>query len=289
MPYISPIPNAQIKVRPFLKWPGGKYRLLDTLNLYLPEGKILVEPFVGAGSVFLNSTYSKFILNDINKDLIQLFNFIKRDSVIFTQDAKKLFIPKNNEAKRYYKLRDKFNNETDAFERAKLFLYLNRHGYNGLCRYNLNGKFNVPFGAYKKPYFPEKELNFFSNKLKKCNLSSQSFLNCIDKACKRYAPEDLVIYCDPPYAPLSYSANFTGYAAEKFTLQNQAELASAALKASQQGAYVIISNHDTPFTREIYKNANIISFKVQRAISCKGQNRAKVKELLALYEPNTIR
>lgn len=139
------------KNRAFLKWAGGKYPLLDDIKRHLPKGECLVEPFVGAGSVFLNTDFSRYILADINSDLISLYNIVKMRTDEYVQAARELFIPETNCAEVYYQFREEFNKSQDPFRRAVLFLYLNRYGYNGLCRYNLRGEFNVPFGRYKKP------------------------------------------------------------------------------------------------------------------------------------------
>lgn len=146
------------KNRAFLKWAGGKYPLLDDIKRHLPKGECLVEPFVGAGSVFLNTDFSRYILADINSDLISLYNIVKTRTEEYVQAARELFVPETNCAEVYYQFREEFNKSQDPLRRAVLFLYLNRYGYNGLCRYNLRGEFNVPFGRYKKPYFPEAEL-----------------------------------------------------------------------------------------------------------------------------------
>ncbi|MCS5947276.1 Dam family site-specific DNA-(adenine-N6)-methyltransferase [Klebsiella pneumoniae subsp. pneumoniae] len=108
-----------------------------------------------------NTDFSRYILADINSDLIGLYNIVKLRTDEYVAAAREMFTPENNVAERYYLYRDEFNQSQDPLRRAVLFLYLNRHGYNGLCRYNLRGEFNVPFGRYKKPYFPEAELLSF--------------------------------------------------------------------------------------------------------------------------------
>ena len=149
------------KNRAFLKWAGGKYPLLDDIKRHLPKGECLVEPFVGAGSVFLNTDFSRYILADINSDLISLYNIVKMRTDEYVQAARELFVPETNCAEVYYQFREEFNKSQDPFRRAVLFLYLNRYGYNGLCRYNLRGEFNVPFGRYKRPYFPQDDFTAY--------------------------------------------------------------------------------------------------------------------------------
>ncbi|MCF2910266.1 Dam family site-specific DNA-(adenine-N6)-methyltransferase [Pseudoalteromonas sp. DL2-H2.2] len=273
----------QKKTRAFLKWAGGKYALVEEITKRLQaaneEAETLVEPFVGAGSVFLNSHFKHYILNDINADLINLYKELQRTPDEFISDARKLFVDLNNHPDAYYAYRQQFNESVDVYERAILFLYMNRHGYNGLCRYNLKGIFNVPFGKYKRPYFPENELYFFSEKAQQATFTCLSY----EQVFKR-VPDNAVVYCDPPYVPLSKTASFTAYAKGGFNLDDQAELANLAEKAAfEQQTPVLISNHDTVLTRKIYSQAQLDVIQVKRTISPKGSGRNRVDELMALY------
>ena len=271
--------QAMQKSRAFLKWAGGKYNLVSTIASHLTPANTLVEPFVGAGSVFLNTDYPQYQLNDINADLIALYQLLQCRHQSFIADAKSLFTAQTNQRDAYLSLRQQFNLSTDSYERSVLFLYLNRHGYNGLCRYNLSGKFNVPFGSYKKPYFPEAELHYFAEKAQRAQFSCTSYQQVIQQA-----QPDTVIYCDPPYVPLSKTASFTSYASQGFDLDDQAQLANLAEKAQQRGITVVISNHDTTWTRKIYQQAVLHSLQVGRSISQKGASRGKVAELFAVYQ-----
>lgn len=269
------------KTRAFLKWAGGKYSLVEEIAERLPAGRVLLEPFVGAGSVFLNTDYDAYVLNDINPDLICLYNHLKVMPDNFITEARKLFVAEHNHKAAYYRLRTQFNQTETTFERAMLFLFLNRHSFNGLCRYNKKGGFNVPFGSYKKPYFPEKELWAFAEKAQKATFICESYADAIKRA-----EEDWVIYCDPPYAPLSNTASFTTYSAGGFTLDDQAILARLARHtAARKGVPVLISNHDIALTRELYRGARLDEILVKRTISRNGGSRNKVAELLALYPP----
>ena len=276
----------QKKTRAFLKWAGGKYSLVEEIAQRLEQAqkasgiqaKTLVEPFVGAGSVFLNTDFEHYILNDINADLINLYRELKDAPDEFISDAHKLFNDLNNRSEIYYDLRKRFNASNDAYERAILFLYMNRHGYNGLCRYNLKGIFNVPFGKYKKPYFPHKEMYFFAEKAQRATFTCQSYSDVFNAI-----PHKAVVYCDPPYVPLSKTASFTSYAKGGFNLDDQANLANLAEQASLQGTSVLISNHDTVWTRKIYEQAAIDVLRVKRTISPKGHARNGVNELMAMY------
>ena len=268
------------KNRAFLKWAGGKYPLLDDIKRHLPQGECLIEPFVGAGSVFLNTDFSRYILADINSDLISLYNIVKTRTDEYVQASRELFMPETNQAEVYYRFREEFNASEDPFRRAVLFLYLNRFGYNGLCRYNLRGEFNVPFGRYKKPYFPEAELYHFAEKAQNAEFHCLSYEECMNRA-----DSNSVVYCDPPYAPLSATANFTAYHTNSFSPKEQAHLAEMAEKLVSKQIPVLISNHDTPDTREWYRAAKHFQVKVRRSISSNGGTRKKVNELLALYKP----
>ncbi|PKH23860.1 adenine-specific DNA-methyltransferase [Enterobacterales bacterium CwR94] len=267
------------KNRAFLKWAGGKYPLLEDIRRHLPEGECLVEPFVGAGSVFLNTDYRRYVLADINNDLINLYNILKIRPDDFIRDAAGFFTPQMNDAEVYYSQRKAFNLSRDPYQRALLFLYLNRHCYNGLCRYNLSGEFNVPFGRYTRPYFPEAELHHFAEKAQNAIFVCESY----DVTLNNALPGS-VVYCDPPYAPLSATANFTAYHTNSFSLREQQHLASLAQDLSRQRQIpVLISNHDTPLTRQWYQDAALNVVSVRRSISRSAEGRNRVDELLALY------
>ncbi len=274
--------TLQTNMRSALKWAGGKKRVIGEILKVLPvKGKKrLVEPFVGGGSVFLNIDFDEYLLIDMNQDLIALFNIIKKQSTTFIADAEKYFYGDNNCPDRYYQLRKQFNESNDAYERSLLFLYLNRHGYNGLCRYNKSGGYNVPFGRYKHPYFPKAELTFFAEKAQRATFQQGDF-----KTAFSQLKSDDVIYCDPPYSPINRTASFTAYAGNTFTDEDQTRLVSYAEQAKQQGIPTLISNHYVDFTKALYKGASKKAlFQVQRSISQKGKGRVKVKEVLALYK-----
>lgn len=267
------------KYRSFLKWPGNKYRVLDKICERLPSGRRLIEPFVGSGVVFLNTNYSKYLLSDVNEDLIRVYQILQTSGDEFIKYTKKLFTCANNQSDVYYKRREQFNKTKDEWKKAALFIYLNRHGYNGLCRYNRSGQFNVPFGRYAAPYFPEAEMKFFHHK----SQDNVRFMCADFNTSLKSARAGNVIYCDPPYVPLTLTANFTSYSQLPFSLVEQKKLAQSAELLSKKGVSVLISNHDTPFVREAYQNAQLEFFSVSRTISCKGASRLPAPELLALF------
>lgn len=265
-----------VRTRPFLKWAGGKFRLLDRLLPNLPAGQRLVEPFVGAGALFLNADYDAYLLADINPDLIGLYRQLQQNSQSLIEACEALFQPAANSQARYLELREEFNQCPDPFRRSCLFLYLNRHGYNGLCRYNRRGGFNVPFGRYKKPYFPRLELQHAARRCQRAELFCADF----GQLFSQVQPGD-VVYCDPPYAPLSTTSNFTQYHQRQFDSAEQQRLAEASRQLAQRGIPVLLSNHATPFTEQVYQQAQVQRFPVQRNISC--QQRLRAEELLAYY------
>ena len=265
-------------MKPFLKWAGGKYKIVDKILLALPKADKLVEPFVGSGAVFLNADYASFLLADTNPDLIHLYREVQASGDNFIDYASRLFVPENNTEEAFYRLRDEFNQCTDLRRRAALFVYLNRHCFNGLCRYNAKGKFNVPFGRYSKPAFPTAEVQNFHLKSQNAEFILSDF-----KATMQSFSGSAVVYCDPPYVPLTETSNFSDYTKEGFSPQDQRDLATQARTLSAQGIPVVISNHDTEFTREIYAGAVISRFEVQRFISSKANRRIKAAEILAVF------
>ena len=265
-------------MKPFLKWAGGKYKIIDRVREKLPDGTRLIEPFVGSGAVFMNTAYDAYVLADANFDLINTFKHVQQDGDVFIQYAKQFFCPENNQEAVFYEFRQIFNETVDLKLKAALFIYLNRHCFNGLCRYNAKGGFNVPFGRYREPTFPEKELHGFLNKSKNAVFEHMSFEQTMVQA----SAGD-VVYCDPPYVPLSVTASFTSYTQNGFTQNDQQKLADLANQLVKRGVCVVISNHDTLFTREVYAAAQIDAFDVQRFISSKVNSRGKAAELLAVF------
>ena len=265
-------------MKPFLKWAGGKYKLTPQINSLLPDGTRLVEPFVGSGSVFLNSNFDSFYLTDVNPDLIHLYQTLQKEGEAFIRYTESFFTGENNTEDAFYQLRELFNTTEDVRLKSALFVYLNRHAFNGLCRYNSKGKYNVPFGRYKKPYFPYEEMKNFYHKSKK------AIFQCCDfKTTYSNLREGDVVYADPPYDPISETSSFTSYSTGGFSAQEQIELSDCAKRATNSGIPSLLSNHDTSLTRELYEGALCEYIDVQRNISAKGESRKQVREVLALF------
>lgn len=266
-------------MKPFLKWAGNKTQIKDIIKKYIQTDKRFIEPFAGSCAISLSIDAKDYLICDTNQDLINLYTTIlkKQD---FIEYAESFFIKENNKKEKYYELRETFNNSNNKILKSALFIYLNKHTYNGLCRYNQKGQFNTPFGSYVKPYFPKKEMLFFKKKFSNATFKIQDFRQTMQQAQKGD-----IVYCDPPYSPISQTTNFTTYTKNGFSIKDQQDLMHWAEKLRTNDIKVIISNHDTQDTRELYKTANIIDeFKVQRYISCTGEKRQKVGELIAVYE-----
>lgn len=284
-------------INSIVKWPGGKGRVLPKLLPRLPNADCLVEPFVGGASVFLNTNYRRYVLGDINPDLINLYRQVTHwpDQVI--NNARALFKTYgdsegyawirsdfNLRARDIMAPHDMFQNSPDGGQvlRAAQFLYLNRHGYNGVVRYNRQRGYNVPFGKHKTPpYFPEEQIRLFSEK---ANDTKAIFLCCsFQNTLKIMTGSDSVIYCDPPYLPASETANFTQYYSEPFGEKEHRRLYAALLEVNRKtGAAVVLSNSDTPATREIYQHFNFHEISVQRSVSTDKDNRNKAQEVIGV-------
>ena len=261
---------------PFLKWPGGKRKLASFIGENFPVANRLIEPFVGAGSIFLSQNFKENLLSDVNATLIHCYQFLQKEEKEFVDYVKTFFIPENNTKERYLELRDRFNSGISEREKAALFIYLNRHGFNGLCRYNAKGNYNVGFGFSEKIYFPENEMMFCAWKSKNCTFKCQDFLETMDEAVVGD-----VVYCDPPYVDLDERKSFTSYSGNEFTEVHQHLLLKKAKELVSRGIPVLISNHDSSWVRKFYSDAVIKEILVQRTIS-KGKN-SKEKEILAIF------
>lgn len=267
-----------------LKWAGGKRKLIPDISKLVPltARKRLIEPFVGGGSVFLNLHFDRYLLVDSNPDLIGLFIHMRDIPEELLKAARSLFIDQNNHPDYYYELREEFNQTPPSLRRSALFLYLNRYGFNGLCRYNLKGGYNVPFGQYKKPYFPQNEIHAFARKAASADFVAGDFSLAFAQA-----KVNDIVYCDPPYTPINETASFTAYSGKEFTTADQERLVSHAIEAQQAGITTIISNHDLAQTRGLYAQASkLVELNVARSISCKGHIRKPCAELIAVFTGN---
>lgn len=272
-----------------LKWAGGKSKLLDIIYTtgykYSNEYSRFVDVFAGSGVVALNSSIDKLWINDVNQDLIRLFLSIQNDKEQLFKKLQYLFSGEFNNSEDYLRLRDEFNEKKSNNTRlAALFVYLNKYGFNGLCRYNRAGLYNVPFGRPTRNPSSISIENFqsLSERMKNAEITNFSFEKVLSKCGKG----DLV-YCDPPYSPIKQKTNFTSYSGNEFGSDKQKLLVKEVVDAVNRGSVVIISNHKTKETLDLYKEAKkIITIEVGRSISRNGGDRKKVEEILAVYAKN---
>lgn len=272
--------------RAILKWVGGKGRVMKALKKILPEGDCLVEPFVGGGSVFMNTNYAQYRLYDSNPDLILVLQVAAEAPEDLIEACEELWAKGFDEAV-YDELKAKFNDRTkvtieDSIDRAALFIYLNRHGFNGLCRYNGSGLFNVPSGKLEAPpYLPREEIRAFWKKCTECEV----IIRCMDfTESLKTLPKNAVIYADPPYVPRSKTEAFAQYHKAPFNQQHHRLLATMLKAAHQAGFKVVLSNSDTLLTRDIYYGFEWQTVVVGRYVGAKADKRGKVNELIGILK-----
>lgn len=269
-------PAAEFE-RSIFKWAGGKFGVLEQIFRYLPEGKRLIEPFVGGGAVFMNAGYQENLLNDVNADLINFYKTLQREAHSLITLAHRFFLDYNTQ-EGFLAVRNAFNKQVyDDLHRAAAFLFLNRHCFNGLTRYNQAGEFNVGYGKYKTPYFPLQEMEAFLGAEGRSEFVCGDFAAVIEAA-----GEGDVIFCDPPYEPLPNTEGFTNYSGHDFKFEEQKRLVSLLTDAHRRGAKVLITNSGAPNIRELYHDNG---FRVEplfarRSVSCKGETRGVAHDIL---------
>jgi len=267
---------------PILKWVGGKRQLLQELRAHFPtsyEG--YHEPFIGGGAVFFEMESTEGSINDLNRRLITFYEVI-RD---YPEDLIEENLRHRYEEDYYYDVRDRFNelhhleerSVEQQIEEASLMLYLNRTGYNGLYRVNQSNEFNVPFGTHRNPDFVrERQIRKASAVLEDIEIYNRDFSYLQDRA----AEGDLV-YFDPPYEPVSQTADFTEYQSEGFNKEDQRRLRDLAEQLNDMGVNVVISN--SPPVWELYQDINdfAVSFVgASRMINSDANNRDNVAEVI---------
>lgn len=268
--------NNNEPLKPFIRWAGGKQNLVLKLSELLPKeihGSYF-EPFLGAGSLFFYNNFENPHLSDINPHLINSYIAI-RDSAEEVSD--RLSFHKNNVNREYYyKLRDLFNKRKNQFtiDQAAIFIFLVHTSFNGIYRVNKNGEYNVPFGK-EKPAIPEiNHLLKIQKKLEGATISNGMYEDILPDV----NPKDFV-YFDPPYPPLTDTSYFQHYSIEKFPSQQQIELSEHAHDLSKIGAFVMISNAETPMIKKLYKDWKIKKVSAYRYVNCKAE-RIAVNELI---------
>jgi len=263
------------KPNPVVKWAGGKRQIIHELMQRVPENfETYYEPFVGGGALLFELLPDKAVIGDKNYELINAYLVIRDRVEELIEDLKK-----HENSKDYYKRIRSINpEELDAVARASRFLYLNKTCYNGLWRVNSKGEFNVPFGNYKNPKICDEEnLRAVSQYLRKAEIQ---IIHGDYKEVLKKANKGDFVYLDPPYAPVSKTANFTKYLKDDFTLEDQIELAQVFKKLDEIGCYVMLSNSNTDFIKELYRNFVVEIISSNRMINCKANKRRNHTELI---------
>jgi DNA adenine methylase len=284
------LPNRDIK--PFLRWAGGKRRIAKMLlenfpSEYRTKENRFFEPFLGGGAVtFASGNPSsphyipghKLVLSDLNEELVNTYCVV-RDQVYELMEALDNLcdlVDSDN----YYEIRA--SKPKNVIKRAARFIYLNKTCYNGLWRVNMKGEFNVPFDKSSSGnLYDEENLIACSERLEGAVITHGSYSEVAKEAKKGD-----FLYFDPPYIPLSLTENFASYAKEGFTLENHRALAELISELNTNGAYVLLSNSDTPFTREIFSpHLTLREITMNRTIGSKSSSRKPVGEILGMnYE-----
>ena len=256
-----------------LKWAGSKVRIMEQLRPHLPKAKRLVEPFAGSCAVMMNTDYERYLIADVNNDLIDLYLTAQNDVEYFFN--KEIEWSKLNTEIAYKEQRILFNVlPRDSFNHSFRFLYLNKHCFNGLCRYNAKGQFNVPYGRYKKAYYPVNELIAFSEKAENADivcLEWQDTLSLVE-----YGDG---VYCDPPYL----GDSFTQYHTAGFTESDHEELALALKNINVvQGNPITVSN--SLEAKALYADLGFTIHEIEapRTISAKGDRKPAIEIIAVL-------
>ena len=266
-------------IHPFLKWAGGKRQLLPEIRKYLPNKfTTYYEPFLGAGAVLFDIQPSKAIVNDINSDIINVYEVIKNNLDDLIEDLK----THKNESDYFYGIRelDRTNEfkEMSNIKKASRIIFLNKTCFNGLFRVNNQGQFNVPFGRYKNPnIINEITLKSISKYLNNNNIKilNSDFVDSV-----KNIRENGFVYFDPPYDPISDSSSFTGYTLNGFNKDEQIRLKKLCDKLNDKGCKFLLSNSATPFILDLYKDYEINIVKASRSINSVGSGRGKINEVL---------
>ncbi|MGI5876810.1 MAG: DNA adenine methylase [Dethiobacteria bacterium] len=267
-------------VAPVVKWVGGKRQLLQDILKHVPDKfSTYYEPFLGGGAVLFALQPCRAVVNDINEELINVYTVIRDNVEDLIEDLKR----HENRADYFYEIREKDRNKEiygkmNNIEKASRILYLNKTCYNGLFRVNQQGEFNTPFGRYKNPNIAnEATLRAVSNYFNKAKIT----FRCEDfKEAVKDVRKGSFVYFDPPYDPVSESANFTGYDRGGFDRSEQVRLKKLCDELSKKSVKFLLSNSATDFILELYKDYNIVIVQANRFVNSRGDKRGKVEEVL---------
>lgn len=271
------------EIKPIVKWAGGKTQLLDRLKDRMPKKYgSYYEPFIGGAALLLDVQPKKAHINDINSELINTYSQIRDDAPSVKTLLK--YLDDNHDGEEYYyKKRDEFNTkiqnkEYDSYM-AALFIYLNKHCFNGLYRVNSKGLFNVPYNNKDHgSSYNDENINALSDYLKNVEIVNGDFESCAKKAKKG----DFVFF-DSPYAPLN-PTSFESYTKEGFSKEDHERLANLFKELDKKGVYCMLTNHNTELINELYKDYNIEVVPVHRNINSKGNSRKGEEVIITNYQ-----
>ena len=265
---------------PVVKWVGGKRQLLDEIAPRLPKRiTTYCEPFLGGGAVLFSLQPRNAIVNDLNADLMLVYEVI-RDDVEFLIAALEQH---ENTAEYFYNIRDLDRDkntyrEMSAVERASRIIYLNKTCYNGLFRVNASGEFNSPFGHYKNPNIVNAPvLRAVSKYLTANNIQ---LLHIDFEEVLQRVPRGGFVYLDPPYDPVSDTASFTGYNRGGFGREEQERLKRCCDELAARGVRFLLSNSATSFIKELYTGYTVEIVHAKRTINSDASKRGAVEEVL---------
>jgi DNA adenine methylase len=263
------------KAQPFLKWVGGKSRLIPQYQPHFPaKFDIYFEPFLGGGAVFFHLNPRTAMISDLNPELINTYNCIGEnleELIALLQKHKA-----SHSAEYYQKIR--MGNPRDRTERAARFIYLNKTCFNALYRVNKAGQFNVPMGKYKNPGIcNEPVLRAASEVLQSESIAcyNQPYTNV-----QIYAGKGDFVYFDPPYHPISETSKFTSYTKDSFGKEDQVILRDLFAELARKGVKVMLSNSYCDFVKDLYRDFSIHEITAARSINCNRTKRGAIKELL---------
>ncbi|HEU4605843.1 MAG TPA: DNA adenine methylase [Nitrososphaera sp.] len=265
---------------PFVKWAGGKTQLLPKIGARVPQFTRYFEPFLGGGALFFHlASRLQFgaRLSDANRELVNAYNVVKNDVeglIALLERHERNY--RKSPAGYYYRLRSA--QPDGSLESAARFIALNKTCYNGLYRVNKSGAFNVPIGRYRNPAICDREQ--LRNASAALNCSDARIVACDYKQALSKARKGDFVYIDPPFHPLSATANFVDYTRSGFGEQDQIALAQVFRELDRKGCKVLLSNSDTKLTRDLYSEFEQRRVHVLRAISCKGSGRTGYGEIL---------
>jgi len=266
------------QAKPFIKWVGGKRQLLPEIKHYLPKQfNQYFEPFIGGGALFFELNTKHAVINDYNIELVNVYKTIKHDHIALIEDLKK----HRNTEDYYYAIRG-LDRDEQAFasltgiERASRFIYLNKTGYNGLYRVNNKNQINVAFGGYEAPCILDE------NNIKACHhaLQTTTILQGDFENIKGLIQKGDFVYLDPPYAPLTPTANFVSYTAQGFDQAMQERVKNLCDEIDKIGAYFMLSNSSADMILNLYRHYDIKMVLANRKINCASDKRGAVKEVL---------